>query len=324
MHKKVHAIVAAIGLIAIVMTSSLFAADFPAKDITLICPWSAGGGTDTLARALVKNAKQHLGVNVNVVNKTGGMGAVGMGDGANSRPDGYTVTMITTQLSTYRLMGLADLSYRDFDLMMLLNRSMGVIAVKADAPWQTMKELIDYAKENPGKLTVGHTGAGGAWHLAMASLATTNGVEFTYVPFDGAAPSRTALLGGHVDVVPAGVDELLQLYQSGQIRVLAIAADERHPAMPDVPTYAEAGFPSDPISDWRGLAVAKGTPQEVLDVLVDGFKKCFEDQEFRDLAAELAIPLIYKSPEEFEQFLIGMEKTLEPALDAVGLLKPMK
>lgn len=321
MVKRVGFIAAMIGMCLAVALPNVMAADFPTKDITLICPWAAGGGTDTLARALVKNAKQFLGVNVNVVNKTGGMGAVGMGDGANTRPDGYTVTMITTQLSTYRMMGLAELSYRDFDLLMLLNRSAGVIAVKADAPWQTMKNLMEYAQANPGKLTVGHTGAGGAWHLAMASLATTNGVEFTYVPFDGAAPSRTALLGGHVDVVPAGVDELLQLYQSGQIRLLAIAADERHPAIPDVPTYAEAGYPSDFISDWRGLAVSKGTPPEILDVLVKGFKQCFEDPEFEALAAELAIPLVYKDPDEFETFLINMEKTLEPALKAVDLLK---
>jgi tripartite-type tricarboxylate transporter receptor subunit TctC len=252
------------------------------------------------------------------------MGAVGMGDVANAKPDGYTVCMLTTQLSTYRLMGLADLSYRNYDLLMLLNRSMGVIAVKADAQWKNMKELIDYAKANPEKLTVGHTGAGGAWHLAMASLATSNNVKFTYVPFDGAAPSRTALLGGHVDVVPAGVDELLQLYQSGKIRVLAIAADKRHPAMPDVPTYAEAGFPSDPISDWRGLGAPKGLPPEVLAVLEKGFKKCFDDPAFKKLAKELAIHLVYKDSKEFTSFLEGMEKTLEPALKAVGLLKPLK
>jgi tripartite-type tricarboxylate transporter receptor subunit TctC len=304
--------------------SMVTAADFPAKDITLVCPWSAGGGTDTLSRALVKNAKKYFGVNVNVVNKTGGMGAVGMGDVAHGTPDGYTVCMLTTQLSTYRLMGLANLSYRDFDLLMLLNRSMGVIAVKADAPWKTMKELMDYAKANPGKLTVGHTGAGGAWHLAMASLATTNNVEFTYVPFDGAAPSRTALLGGHVDVVPAGVDELLQLYQSGQIRVLAIAADQRHPAMPDVPTYAEAGFPSDPISDWRGLGAPKGLDPKVRAKLEEGFKKCFDDPEFKKLANELAIQLVYKNAADFQKFLANMEVTLEPALKAVDLLKPMQ
>ena len=313
-----------VGLCLIVGVPHGIAADFPAKDITLVCPWSAGGGTDTLSRALVKNAKQYFGVNVNVVNKTGGMGAVGMGDVANAKSDGYTVCMLTTQLSTYRLMGLANLSYRDFDLLMLLNRSVGAIAVKADAQWKTMKDLIDFARANPGKVTVGHTGAGGAWHLAMASLATTNNVEFTYVPFDGAAPSRTALLGGHVDVVPAGVDELLQLYQSGQIRVLAVAADERNPAMPDVPTYAEAGFPSDPISDWRGLGAPKGLDPAVRKQLEEGFKKCFDDPEFKKLAQELAIQLVYKDAADFKTFLENMEKTLEPALAAVGLLKPMQ
>ena len=324
MFKKWVGVLAVLGLCLAMGSPNVMAADFPAKGITLVVPWSAGGGTDTLSRALVKNAKAHFGVNVNVVNKTGGMGAVGMGDVASAKPDGYTVCMLTTQLSTYRLMGLANLSYRDFDLLMLLNRSMGVIAVKADAPWKTMKELIDYAKANPGKVTVGHTGAGGAWHLAMASLATANNVEFTYVPFDGAAPSRTALLGGHVDVVPAGVDELLQLYQSGQIRVLAIASDKRHPLMPDVPTYAEAGFPSDPISDWRGLGAPKGLPPKVRAILEKGFKKCFDDPEFKKLAEKLAIPLVYKDSKEFKTFLAGMEKTLEPALKSVGLLKPMK
>ena len=252
------------------------------------------------------------------------MGAVGMGDVANATPDGYTVCMLTAQLSTYRLMGLADLSYRNYDLLMLLNRSVVAIAVKADAQWKTMKELIDFARANPEKLTVGHTGAGGAWHLAMASLATTNNVKFTYVPFDGAAPSRTALLGGHVDVVPAGVDELLQLYQSGQVRILAVASDKRHLAMPDVPTYAEAGFPGDPISDWRGLGTPKGLDPNVKATLEAGFKKCFDDPEFKKLAQELAIQLVYKDSKDFTAFLEGMEKTLEPALEAVGLLKPMQ
>ena len=144
-----------VGLCLIVGVPHGIAADFPAKDITLVCPWSAGGGTDTLSRALVKNAKQYFGVNVNVVNKTGGMGAVGMGDVANAKSDGYTVCMLTTQLSTYRLMGLANLSYRDFDLLMLLNRSVGAIAVKADAQWKTIRAKSPSAIPEP----VGH----GTW-----------------------------------------------------------------------------------------------------------------------------------------------------------------
>ena len=143
-------------------------AKFPAKDINLICPWSAGGGTDTISRALVRDAKKYFGVNVNVVNKTGGMGAVGMGAAATARPDGYTVGMITFQLPTYQAMGLAKLSYRDYELIQLVNQSPGSISVGIDSKYKTLKDLVEYAKKNPGIVTVGHSGAGSARHLVAA------------------------------------------------------------------------------------------------------------------------------------------------------------
>ncbi len=305
-------------------TAAPAAAEFPAKDITLICPWSAGGGTDTISRALVKNAKKYFGVNVNVVNKTGGMGAVGMGAVATARPDGYIVGMITFQLSTYRQMGLAKLSYRDFNLIQLVNQSPAAISVGADSKWKTLKELIDYAKANPGIVTVGHSGAGGGWHLAIAAIATQQDVKFNYVPFDGAAPTRTALIGGHIDCATTGIDEVLQLYKAGQVHILAVNNTVRHPLFPEVPTVAEAGFPNPhPILDWRGLGAPKGVPGEVMAVLVKGFKGCFDDPEFQDLAKQLGLPLVYEDPAGFEDFLANMEKTLEPALKSVGLYKPI-
>ena len=312
-------------LFMVFAVSNATAADFPAKDITLICSWSAGGGTDTISRALVKNAKKYFGVNVNVVNKTGGMGTIGMGAAASARPDGYTVGMITFHLSVYRLMGLADLSYRNFNLIQLVNRSPAAISVGADSKFKNLKELMEYAKQNPGIVTVGHSGAGQSWHLAIASLATLYNVKFNYVPFDGAAPTRTALIGGHIDVATTGIDEVLQQYKAGQIRILAVNALERHPLFPDVPTIAEAGYPNpNPVFDWRGLAAPKGVPEDRMKVLVKGFKGCFDDPEFRKLADELGLPLVYKNPQEFEQFLSGMEKTMEPTLKSVGLYKPMK
>jgi tripartite-type tricarboxylate transporter receptor subunit TctC len=303
----------------------LAAAKFPAKDITLICPWSAGGGTDTISRALVKNAHKYFGVNVNVVNKTGGMGAIGMGAAANARPDGYTVGMITFQLSTFNSMGLAKLSYRDYNLIQLVNQSPAAISVAADSKWETLQQLMDYAKKNPGIVTVGHSGAGGGWHLAIASIAVSNDIKFNYVPFDGAAPTRTALIGGHIDCATTGIDEVLQLYQAGKVRILAVNNLKRHKLFPKVPTIAEAGFPNpNPILDWRGLAAPKGVPQETMDILVKGFKQCFEDPEFVKLADELGLPLVYADPKGFENFLQGMEETLIPALQSVGLYKPMK
>ena len=325
MLKKTGAIITIVAIVIAFSVPNTFAAGFPAKDITLICPWSAGGGTDTISRALMKNAKKYFGVNVNVVNKTGGMGAIGMGAVTTARPDGYTVGMITFQLSTFRLMGLAKLSYRDYTLIQLVNQSPAAISVAADSKWKTLKQVMDYATKNPGIVTVGHSGAGGGWHLAMASIATMNNVKFNYVPFDGAAPTRTALIGGHIDVATTGIDEVLQLYKAGKVRILAVNNLERHSLFPQVPTIAEAGLPNpSPILDWRGLGAPKGVPKDRMEVLIKGFKQCFEDPDFQKLAKDLGLPLVYKDPQGFGQFLKGMEETLEPALKSVGLLRPIK
>ena len=322
--KKIGIVSTLLAMFLIFAFCSPAAAKFPAKDITLICPWSAGGGTDTISRALVKNAKNYFGVNVNVVNKTGGMGAVGMGAVSTARPDGYTVGMITFQLSTFQSMGLAKLSYRDFNLIQLVNQSPAAISVAADSKWKDLKQLMDYAKQNPGIVTVGHSGAGGGWHLAVASIATINDIKFNYVPFDGAAPTRTALIGGHIDCASTGIDEMLQLYKAGQVRILAVNNLTRHALFPDVPTIAEAGSPNpNPILDWRGLAAPKGVTAEQMQILVNGFKQCFNDPEFVKLADQLGLPLTYADPQGFEKFLQGMEETLVPALKSVGLYKPL-
>ena len=309
-------------ILAIVLPSPAPTASFPERDITLVCPWSAGGGTDTLARTLVKNAKKYFGVNINVVNKVGGTGAVGMNSVATARPDGYTVGVITFNLSTYRMLGLAELSYKDFDLIALLNRSTASLSVKTDSRFKTMKDLVEYTKANPGVVTVGHSGPGSPWHLAAEDLAHKLGLKFTFVPFDGAAPTRTALVGGHITVASTGMDEVLQFYLTKEIRMLGAMSPTRHPSFPDVPTIAEAGYPiQDPVVDWRGLGAPKGTPPEVLKVLRDGFRKAAEDPEYIALMDKLALPRAYLEDDKFGEFLANMEKTLEPVLDRVGLLK---
>ena len=132
---------------AMIFPPGAAAQQFPTKDITLVVPWAAGGGTDTIARTLVKNAKKHFGVNVNVVNKTGGLGAIGMGSVATAAPDGYTVGVITFHLSNYRMMGLAPLSYKDFSLIQMINREGACASVKAGSQFQTLKDLIEFAKK---------------------------------------------------------------------------------------------------------------------------------------------------------------------------------
>ncbi|HWU38441.1 MAG TPA: tripartite tricarboxylate transporter substrate binding protein [Candidatus Acidoferrum sp.] len=307
---------------ALVLPSPAPAASFPDRDITLVCPWAAGGGTDTLARTLAKNGKKYFGVNLNVVNKVGGTGAVGMNSVATSKPDGYIVGVITFNLSTYRMIGLAELSYKDFDLIALLNRSPAGFSVKADSQFQTLKDLVEYAKANPGVVTVGHAGPGQPWHLSAALLAKNYNLKFTFVPFDGAAPTRVALVGGHITMASSGMDEMLQFYKTKQIRMLAAVTPARNPFFPEVPSIAEAGYPiENPIFDWRGLGVAKGTPPEILKVLREGFRKAAEDPEYIKLMDELTLPRTYMEYDKFAEFLGGMEKSLAPVLDSVGLLK---
>jgi len=322
MLQKLSLVMVGILALALVLPSSAPAASFPERSITLVVPWAAGGGTDTLARTLVKNAQKYFGVTMNVVNRVGGSGVVGMNSVATARPDGYTVGVITFHLSAYRLMGLSELSYRDFELIALLNRSPAGISVRADSPFKTLKDLVEYAKANPGVVTVGHAGPGQSWHLAVASLAQKLNLKFSFVPFDGAAPTRTALVGGHISVAATGMDEVLQFYKTKQVRILAVNNVTRHPAFPDVPTVAEAGYPiENPILDWRGLGVPKGTPPDVLKVLRDGFRKAAEDPEYIKLMDDLALPRAYLEYDKFEEFLANMEKTLEPTLEMVGLLK---
>jgi tripartite-type tricarboxylate transporter receptor subunit TctC len=301
---------------------SAFAAGFPERDITLIVPWAAGGGTDALARTLTKNAKQYIGVNVTVVNRTGGTGVAGMQAAAQAKPDGYTLGLITFHLSSYRLTGVSELSYRDFEPIMLLNRSPTGFLVKADSPYKDLKSLVDYAKANPGVVTVATSGAGAVPHLSAALLAKQLGIKFTFVPFDGGAPARTAVLGGHVTMLAANSEEALQFYRSKQLRFLALNNTERHSSFPDVPTVAEAGFPlSLQLLDWRGLAAPKGTPPDVLAALRAGFRKMADDPDYKRLMDEMALPRANAEGEEFRTFLAEIEKALEPGLAEAGLLK---
>lgn len=313
--------VAALALVA--LAGPVFAqGKYPERDITLIVPWAPGGGTDAVARTLVKNAKQYLGVGMNVVNRTGGTGAVGMQAAASARADGYTLGLITFHLSSYRHMGVSQLSYRDFEPIGLVNRSPAAFVVKTDSPFASLKDMVEYAKANPGVVTVANSGAGAIPHLAAMQLAKQLGLKLTLVPFDGAAPARTALVGGHVSVLATGADEVLQFYKTKQVRFLAMINKERNSAFPDVPTAAEAGFPLDGlILDWRGIAAPKGTPPDVLAYLRDGFKRMAQDPEYVKLMDELALPRAFLEGEAFGAFLADIEKTLEPALADAGLLK---
>lgn len=253
-------------------------ADLSGESITCIVPYDAGGGTDTVMRALADAAKGSF-KNVTVENRSGAGGATGMLAGANAKADGTTITMITVELTTLEAMGTnAGLTYSMFKPIMMVNSACSAITVKADDDrFNTLEDLIEYSKSN--ELQMGNSGNGAIWHLAAAGLAKTAGTEFKHVAYDGAAGAITDLLGGHIDAVAVSYAEVASYVESGDLKVLAVMSENRLDSIPDVPTCQECGYDA-VLGTWRGLGVPADTPDEIVDALYAAFTAAAESDEF--------------------------------------------
>ena len=254
--------------------------DFSNSSVTCIVPYDAGGGTDTVMRALADAAKGSF-KNVTVENRAGAGGATGMLAGATAKADGTTVTMITVELTTLEAMGTnAGLTYSMFKPIMMVNSACSAITVKADdSRFETLEDLIEYSKSN--ELQMGNSGNGAIWHLAAAGLAETAGTDFKHVAYDGAAGAITDLLGGHIDAVAVSYAEVASYVESGDLKVLAVMSDNRLESIPDVPTCKECGYDA-VLGTWRGLGVPADTPDEVVDALYKAFSDAANSAEFKE------------------------------------------
>jgi tripartite-type tricarboxylate transporter receptor subunit TctC len=174
--------------------------------------------------------------------------------------------------------------------------------VLADAPWKTLKEFIDYARKNPGTITVGNSGAGGGVHLIAVAFERAVGVRFNHIPFAGGGPSVTALLGGHINAVSVSPPEGIGHVKAGKLRIIALFSDKRMADFPDVPTVREQGIDF-AMSQWRGLAAPKGTPPEIIKVLHDAFRKGMEDPAFVKSAESMSVALSYLGPADFGKLM---------------------
>ena len=309
---------------ALVVAASVFAAPafaaFPDTPVTVICPWTAGGGTDLLLRALSKEADKFLGQTINVVNQTGGAGAIGHNAIRAARPDGYTVGMITFELNSLPPQGLVPFTWKDFDPLMRLNADPAALSVRADAPYSTVRGFMDYAKANPGEITIGNSAPGSVWHIAAGLAAEKTGVKVKHVPFDGAQPAVTALVGGHIKAVAVSVAEVRSQAQAGNIKILGVMSHERDKQFPNVPTFKEQGVDVQ-FFTWRGLALPKGVPAANKAKIVDAYKKAFDTQTFKDFAAKASLNLAYQDSAEFTKFLDQNYKDVEAVMKSLGLAK---
>lgn len=257
--------------------------DMSGMSVTCVVPYDAGGGTDAVMRGLADAAKGSF-KNIQVENRSGAGGATGMLYGAQAANDGSIITMITVELATLEAMGNnAGLTYTQFKPIMMVNSAASAITVKADDNrFNTLEDFIEYSKTN--KVQVGNSGIGAIWHLAAAGLAKTAGTEFTHVGYDGAAGAITDLLGGHIDAVAVSYAEVNSFVQSGELKVLAVMANDRLEAIPDVPTCKECGYDA-VLGTWRGLGVPASTPDEVVNELYRIFSEAAASDAFKEFMA---------------------------------------
>lgn len=307
----------AIGLTAV---PTLAETGFPSKPITVICPWAPGGGTDVLLRALAKEAEKFLGQTVTVVNQTGGAGAIGHNAIRAAKPDGYTVGMITFELNSLPPQGLIPFDYKAFDPLMRVNADPAALTVKKDAPYNTVKEFVEYAKAHPGEITIGNSAPGSVWHIAAGLVADKTGIQVKHVPFDGAAPAVTALVGGHLKAVAVSIPEVRAQVQAGNLKVLGVMDSKRDEIFPNVPTFKEQGVDVQ-FHTWRGLGVPKGVPADVKAKLADSFKKAMETPEFQDFLKKTSLNPAYLGADDFGKFLAQNYADVSAVMKSIGLAK---
>ena len=293
---------------------------YPTKKITMICPWAAGGGTDAILRALSGAAEKQLKQTITVENRTGGAGAIGHSAIKNAKPDGYTIGMITFELNSLPQQGLIDFTYADYDPLIRVNADAATLTVNAKAPYNSIKEFVEYCKKNPGKVSIGNSAPGSVWHIGAGLLANETGIEVKHVAFEGAAPAVTALAGGHIEAVSVSLAEVKGQLDAGNVKCLGIMDTKRSELYPNIPTFKDQGY-NLTYYTWRGIAAPKGIDPAVRDTLVKAFSEAMKDPAFVEQAKKLNLNLAFLPPAEFKAFLKENYDSVTKTMKAIGLIK---
>ena len=284
---------------SILISTTSMAADYPSKNIRLVVPFGAGGGTDAVGRTLANSAKEVLGQNISVMNRTGGAGAVGMSFGAQQRPDGYTLTVVTREIASLPQMGLMQHTADDFKLIRMVNLDPAVVLVAADSPYNTINDLIKDAKENPGKVKFASTAAP---NFYLMTLEKDQGIKLNAIPYNGASEAIPAVLGKHTDVTMVTPGEAISQLRSGQLKALGVMSEERIQFIPDVQTLKEQGI--DVVTGtWRGIGAPKDTPDEIIEVLGAAFDQAMATDEFKSFMEKGAMTIHNLDAKTFTDFV---------------------
>lgn len=278
---------------------------FPSKPVRIIVPYPAGGVADLLPRTVGQKLSEKWGQPVIVENRPGASGNIGMELGARSPADGYTIVLAPTGNLTVNpfLFKLPFDVVKDFAPITVLATSPNVLVVHPSVPAKNFRELVAYAKSNPGKLNFSSPGEGSGAHLAGELFNIEAGIKATHVPYKGMAPAVTDLLGGQVQMMFAGISTVLPHIKSGKLVPIAIATPQRSAQLPDVPTVAESGLPGFDVTSWYGLVVPAGTRPEIVQKLYRDTAEALRSEEVRAKLSGLGLDPMGNSPEAFERMI---------------------
>lgn len=295
------------------------AEEYPKKAINFLIPFGAGGSADIMGRALANGTEKYLGQPIVPVNRPGAGGGIMYSALKASRPDGYTVGWNSTSVLTSTNIGNVPFKYTAFEYVCRIGYTAMPIAVKADAPWKTFKDLVAYAKKNPGKIKIGNAGTGSGTHLVAVLIEKEIGIQIIHVPLGGKrrVPS---LLGGEVEAICVPLPEVAPQVQAGQARILVMPTEQRDAAYPDVPTLKELGYPI-VIELFRGISVPKGTSDQIVKKLEGAFEKGAASEGFKKIAKQKGFKISYMGQAEFAKYLEVQDANIAKAMKLGGLVK---
>lgn len=309
---------------ALLLTACGGGGGYPNRPITMIVPWAAGGGTDSVARIIASLMERDLGKPINVVNRTGGSGVVGHQAIASAAPDGYTIGILTVEIAMMHHQGLTDLTGASFTPLGLVNYDPTAIQVRSDAPYGGLADVMQTAKANPGKLKASGTAQGGIWHVSLAGLLNEQQLSpgsVVWVPSNGSAPALLDLVAGGVDLVASSLAEARSLIDAGKVKSVAIFDDKRSPLYPNVPTGKEAIGSNWSMGVWRGIGAPKNLPDAVEKRLQESLQKACESAEFRDFMNNRGFGMRWAGPREFAETMADTDTRMGEVMKAVGLAK---
>jgi len=289
----------------LVMSASASAA-WPEKPISIIVPWGAGGNTDTVARLVAEGLQHELGVNVNVINRTGGAGVVGHDAMARAKADGYTLGVATVEIAMMRHQGMTDLHYENYTPITRLAVNLGGLQVAKQSDFDDANELLEYIKAHPGELKASGSGLNSSWHLNLIGMLDSMGLPadaVTYVPSEGSSAALMELVSGGIDFTTSSPGEAKSMVDAGMVRHLATMGEQKVGIYKDIPVFKEVTPYDYSFTAWNALVAPAGLPDEIEQTLISTMKTVFADGKLQQYANKQGFDIGPMYGDEMHQFM---------------------